>query len=337
MITNKINKFKQFWEKKNVEFLNAYCPGDYFVSKRYEAAKPFLDNPGEVFPEDILPDSFKADYLRIYELYNAVEGDGVYTAVPFIGMPWLEAMAGCRILSTSSSFIAEKPLAGGENVITIREDNRWIDLYMQFTDMLCEISQGRFAVGQPILRGPCDLLGELFGQKELVYLFYDEPELISKLFDDYICFFLDITKKQKEKIKPFYGGYLIGFYDLWCPGECIWFQDDLTSLLSPAIYEKYVLPVHKRLAALYKYSLIHLHPSSFYILDYLLDIPELGCIQVNKDVGGPPVKDMLPFLLKIQKKKNLVVSGDFTDEELDLIKEEIPPQGVYLIRIDSPD
>ena len=337
MIEKKIKKFSEFWKRENERFLVTICPGNYFVSKRYEAAQDFLKRPREISPDEFEPDAFRSDYLRIFEQYEALVHDGIFTAVPFTGLPWMEAISGCRVLSTSSSFVAENHTTIDGHWLSNHRDKRWLDLYMRFTKMLCEVSGNRFDIGQPIMRGPCDLAGTLLGQKEMVYYFYDDPDTIIGLIDGYVTFFLEIMQEQKRYIPPFFGGSSIGFYDLWCPGDCIWFQDDLTSLLSPSLYEQHVLPVHRRLAASYEYSLIHLHPASFFILDYLLDIPELGCIQVNKDIGGPSVKEMLPFLKKIQKTKNLVISGDFSNEELELINKEVSPQGVYLIRIDSPD
>ena len=337
MINNKLEGFKKYWKRENDTFLVALCPGNYLISKRYTAAYGFLDKPREVSPGDFDPEAFRADYQHIFTNYEAAEHDGVFTAVPFVGLPWMEALAGCRIMSTPSSFVAEnhRPVDGKQ--LSEGFDEHWLDLFLRFTKMLCEMAGDRFAVGQPIMRGPCDLAGTLLGQKEMVYYFYDDPDTIIGLIEGYEGFFLDIMRRQKKLIPSFHGGYSIGFYDLWCPGECIWFQDDLTSLLSPSLYEQYVLPVHSRLASSYEYSLIHLHPASFFILDYLLDIPQLKCIQVNKDIGGPSVKEMLPYLSRIQNTKNLVISGDFTDEELELLHSGLSPQGVYLIRIDSPD
>ena len=39
----------------------------------------------------------------------------------------------------------------------------------------------------------------------------------------------------------------------------------------------------------FPYSVIHLHSSSLFLLDAILDVESLKCIQINKDVGGMDV------------------------------------------------
>jgi hypothetical protein len=207
----------------------------------------------------------------------------------------------------------------------------WFDKYLEFTDMLQKLSKGRFPVGQPIMRGPSDIIGTILGQDRMVYYFYDNPDRTVELLNEATAIFLDVIKEQKKHIDTFYGGTSMGFYDLWCPGNCIWFQDDLNALLSPGIYENYVYDTHKWISKSYDYSMFHLHPASFFILDYLIKIKELKAIQINKDVGGPSVEEMIPLLQKVQQEKNLVLWGDFNEYELNILRGKLRPEGLYII------
>jgi hypothetical protein len=332
-----LQRFRDYWARSNREPLVSFCPGNYYVSRRYDAAARFLDHPGPVSFEMFRAEAFIPDYLRIFEQYQKANPDMIHTAAPFTGLPWIEAIAGCRVLSTANSFVAEAPEGGFEpGPLPGIVEPGWLDLYLRFAALLSRSGEGRFAVGQPILRGPFDLAGTLLGQEDMVYLLYDEPERMKALIDGYPAFFLEITARQKALTPRFFGGESMGFYELWCPDGCIWFQDDLTALLSPKLVEAFALKVYGQIASSYPYSLMHLHPASFSIVEMLLDLQPLGCIQVNKDVGGPEVSEMLPVLKQIQRRKNLVVSGDFTPDELGLLKSEIPPEGVYYICLESP-
>lgn len=332
-----LQRFRDYWARSNREPLVAFCPGSYYVSRRYGAAARFLDDPGPVRHEMFRAEAFIPDYLRIFAQYQDANPGMIHTAAPFAGLPWLEAMAGCRVFSMPSSFVAEAPEGGFEPgpLPGIKEPG-WLELYLRFTQLLVRLGEGRFAVGQPIMRGPCDLAGTLLGQENMVYLFYDEPERMKALIDSYPAFFLNVTARQKALIPRFFGGESMGFYELWCPDGCIWFQDDLTALLSPGLVEAFALEAYGKIASAYPYSLMHLHPASFSIVELLLDLEPLSCIQVNKDVGGPEVHEMLSVLKRIQRRKNLVVSGDLTPDELGLLKSEIPPEGVYYICLESP-
>ena len=56
----------------------------------------------------------------------------------------------------------------------------------------------------------------------------------------------------------------------------------------------------------------------------------LKAIQINKDVGGPSVLEMMPEFQNVLTKKNLIIFGDFDEAEIDCIMEELPRKGTYL-------
>ena len=331
-IHEKITKYKAFWERTNTAPLLGFSLGNYFISKRFEAVKELLEEKRTIEAHMFDAEAFKADYLRMHEAWSKIDHDIVFTTTPFPGIPWMEAILGCEVSSTGSSFVAHSTHQAIEelhlqNVI----HKAWLRKYLEFTEMLQELGQDKFPVGQPIMRGPTDIVGTILGQTELVYAFYDHPEKITTLLHNAVDRFLEVMREQKKRIQDFYGGYAIGFYDLWCPGDCIWYQDDLNALFSPNLYEQYIYNTHKRLARSAEYTMFHLHPASFYVVDYLLEIEELNAIQINKDVGGPSVEEMLPVFQKVQQEKNLVLWGDFTAQEVELLSHHLRPEGVYII------
>lgn len=317
-----------FWERKNSTPLIGYSPGNYFVSCRYEAAKPLLESKDEILPRMINPKVFLPDYERIYWEIKMNGGDLFYTPEPFTGLPWLEAISGMPVFSASSSFIAERPETFSPGKIVNAE---WLDKYIEFCDLLVSQSHGRFVCGQPILRGPADLLGSAIGQQQLIFDMVDYPEEIKKQLNAYADLLAGVLEKTRKCADRILGGTAMGFYHLWCPGESLWFQDDLTSLMSPKLYEDLLLDVHKRLSQLVEYTMIHLHMSSAYLVDYLLEMDGLKAIQLNKDIGGPSVEMMLPLMKKILEAKNLVLWGNFTQGELNFLQNNLNPQGLYII------
>ncbi len=331
-IATRIQRYKEFWQRTNTTPLIGYSIGSYFISKRFEAAGDLLVENQKIEPEMLNVAAFKADYLRMAEQGSKAEHDIVFTGTPFPGIPWMEAMLGCEVYGTGSSFVAH---ATGAKLKDVQLQNiihkEWFTKYLEFTQMLQELGDDKFPVGEPIMRGPTDIVGTILGQTELVYAFYDHPEQIVTLLNEAIDRFLEVIHAQKKYIKDFYGGYSMGFYDLWCPGDCIWFQDDLNALFSPNLYEQYIYNQHQRLAKSAEYTMMHLHPASFYVVDYLLEIEELNAIQINKDVGGPSVEEMLPIFQKVQQRKNLVAWGDFSKEEIDLLSRHLQPEGLYII------
>ena len=330
--SQQIAAFQAYWQRSNPRFLRGYSLGDYFISRRFEAARPLLAARQPIRADMVRVTDFRDDYLRMADEAQRVDQDGVFTATPFPGLPWMEAMLGCEVSSTGSSFIAhpvEQPLETLRLTRLVRPE--WFDKYLEFTDMLRELSRDRFAVGQPILRGPTDIVGTMLGQAELVYALHDHPERVIALFEQAADCFLEVIRAQKTHLTPFHGGCALGFYDVWCPDDCLWFQDDLTALLSPRLYADALAATHARLARSAAYTMMHLHPASFYVVDALLEVEALNAIQINKDVGGPSVEAMLPVLRTVQQRKNLVFWGDITPAELDWLADRLPPAGVYLM------
>ena len=56
----------------------------------------------------------------------------------------------------------------------------------------------------------------------------------------------------------------------------------------------------------------------------------LKAIQINKDVGGPSVQEMMPEFHKVLTKKNLIIFGDLDETEIDCIMKELPRTGTFL-------
>ena len=315
----------KFWRRENPDHLVGFCPGDYFISRRFAAAKPLLDAGREIKPDDIDPESYMPDYERMYEDALDHGGDLFYTPEPMPGIPWLEAMSGFPVRSGPSSFFAMETENLEAGKIVCRD---WQDKYLKFMDVLSVCGEGRYICGQPIMRGPSDLLGTGIGQQQLIFDMTDRPGDVRQKLDAFADLLLDVLALSNPK--SMFGGYAMGFYHLWCPDRCLWFQDDLTAIMSPDLYKEFLYKIHTRLAGSAPYTMIHLHMTSSYIIEDLLKIDELNAIQVNKDIGEP-IEPMIPVLKKIQSEKNLVLWGDFSTAELNMLREELDPRGVYII------
>ena len=333
-LEEKIKRHRAFWNRENVDRpLVGFTIGSYFPVHRYEAAHNLAEENKRIDAEDINAEAFIDDYERLYGYSAATDQDVFWVAEPFTGIPWMESFFGCGIYGNRDSMRAEpleiKNINDLENIPPL-DRSPWYEKYIEFTSLLSGRSGGRYPVGQPILRGISDTIGAMVGQEELVYYFYDEPELMKRLCRNVNSVFLQVIEEQQNSIPAFLGGYSMGFYDLWCPGKCVWFQEDLTSLLSPDIYREYILECNREVCHRYEYNAIHLHPSSFYILDDLLNIKNLKVIEINKDVGGPSVEEMVPLFKRVLEKKRLCIWGDLDEKDIYAIKKSLPFSGLFL-------
>jgi len=108
-------------------------------------------------------------------------------------------------------------------------------------------------------------------------------------------------------------------------------QEDATAVYSPGLYRKFVQPVDRKLASRFASSFIHLHSTSMFLLDALLEIEEIRCFEINNDVCGPPVKNMVPYFQKVQKAhRPLLIRGGLSLEDLNLLLDCLEPRGLFL-------
>ena len=333
MYEARIEAHKKFWaHEKNVNPLVSFRIGNYFTATHYRAAEKLIVKGTRITPSMIDVDSFMEDYERQYNEVSALDQSGFWTAEPYTGIPWMEAFWGCEIVGAGESFMAQPFVKEPRDLekLQFNMENPWVAKYFEFVKKLNDLSQGRFPVGAPIMRGEGDTVGALIGQTEFVYALYEEPEIIKKTLRKVVDSFLDIYAEMHRRNKPFHGGSSIGFYHVWAPGESLWFQEDISALLSPELYREFLLENERYFCGKYQYTLMHLHPSSFHLLDDILCNENLKVLQVNKDVGGPSVNQMLPYFKKVlEKKRGLVVWGDLTEGEVQLVFDNLPLERVF--------
>ena len=338
--SQRIEDHIKFWKKeKPSKPLVSFYIGNYFFASHYKAAKPLLVNGKKITPAMIDVDAFLEDYERRYTEINKLDQSGFWVAEPYTGIPWREAFWGCSVIAGENGFSAKPCIQDIHELENLRFslDNPWVQKYFEFIKKLNALSAGRFPVGQPIMRGQGDLLGALLGQREFIYALYEEPAAVRKFNEKALDAFFLVNEEMHKINPPFLGGTSIGFYHIWAPGKCIWYQEDSCAFLSPDLYKEFLLETEKRICTEYDYTLVHLHPSSFYILDAMLTNKKLGVVEINKDIGGPNVMEMLPQYKKVlDSGTRLMIWGDLTKEEIRFIFDTLPAEGIFL-NIVTPD
>ncbi len=336
-IEERLRLHRDFWERREMARpLAAYWTSrDFFLSKHFKAARHLLVSGKIITPDMLVVDDFLPDYERLFQESETIGQDAFWTAEPYTSIPWMEAMLGCEVAGSPDAFITKHLLDSPEKIeaIEVRPDNPWLRKYLEFTEKLVTLADGRFTVGQPITRGPADMMGALLGQAEMVLAQADEPELMQRMFVKLAEIQRWIIKEQKKLVPPFHGGQALGFYHVWTPGPGVWYQEDLSTIMSPAMYREFLRPAEAVLTKGYDYTAIHLHPASFFILDDLLENDWLKAIQVNKDVGGPSVPEMIPQFKKITARKNLIMWGDLTVDDLACLRDNLDPVGLFFFMV----
>ena len=257
-------------------------------------------------------------------------------------VPWLEAVVGCPVEMTDGQIWSE-PYEGDPRDIIARganfEHNPWLQLYEEFLRLLQERFAGRFPVtANTLLRGNCDLVAAILGVREACIAWLDDPQLVSKLMRVCTDANLAAIEAGNKIVKPFAGGYLSGF-GIWAPGPVLRTQADHSTLLSPLIYEKQIMPYDIEVFKSCAYSVIHLHNPGVHIVPLLVQIPELSAIEVVVDPYPSPARRVIEMSMYrlVQEHKPLIIDGNFpSQQEAEAALSELSPRGLcYNPRFDE--
>jgi hypothetical protein len=330
----RLQMHRAFWEKKPMDVpLTAYRIGSLFFSVTFPASAKLL-RPGDVITPDMIDvDDLLKTYDEMYAETLQTGQSAFWTADPCIGFPWMEAILGCSVAATEVSFISKPVYGSVDDLLTLSLDreNAWYKKLMEFFDKLVKHSEGRYPAAQPLLRGTSDCIGALIGQTEMACSLIESPEVTETVFLRMADTFVELINDMYDHIKPFHGGYGGGFYYDWTPGRAVWFQEDLSALMAPKHYARFVRPAAERICCGFDYTLTHLHPSSFKLLDEILKVEKLRVVQITKDVKGPTIQEMAPEFKKVYEAGKLLMPwGELTDDEIVFLLSELPPHSLFL-------
>lgn len=336
-IQQKIERHRAFLELKNVDRPMIGCIRGWENLSRYTEDTESFFPVGAVNIRDLSCDRF----LPMYQVYAMTldEPDDMFrTLEPLPFFPWTEAAIGCPIQYTGKNFWSSplinfnseiKSKKQGDILKNLPETSQsWLDKYSEFIDFLIDHFGDRYPIGQSILRGPLDMAAAAFGDENLLYQFFDQPELIKEFLAKATEIFLSFIDVQKQKLQPLNDGYVIGTYYIWTPGKNIRLQEDAMAMLSPDIYWQFVHPLDCQIASSADYTLFHLHATGLHLLDFILQNEGIKIVQVSKD-EGVPLEKILTNLQRIQEReKCLLLKGRFNQQELQLIKTRLDFRGL---------
>lgn len=334
-VPKKIEKYEAFWKREGMKrplvgfTFRGFLPlEEYRVTRTWKS--DILLTPDMVEPEDFMDDEITL--LEEGEILNddIIRGDSPAAAA----IPWLSGMLGSSLRILPGSILGEDLACSWDELRDVKLDhnNPWFKKYISFICTLVKKAKGRFPVSQGAFRGPSELLGLLRGTTQSIMDLVDEPARVTKLLWRLADIFIEITEESWKHIPLFYGGYFEGMYQLWAPGTIVRLQEDLSGLYSPDLYRQFLQPVDRKIAAHFSNSFIHLHSTSMFLLDAFLEVEEIRCFEINNDVGGPPIKEMIPYFKMVQEaKRPLLIRGCFEPEDISLLTQSLEANGLFLL------
>jgi hypothetical protein len=293
---------------------------------------------------DLTPDRVDADRIVGEDLGPGpiqTIGDQLAHSGPYTPIPWVEAILGVPIRTTiqGGSMRARDQIESWADwdFDAPHFDQNWFDLLMRFMDLLAERRSGKHAITQTLMRGPSDLAEAVLGPELMCLSFYDHPQKLRRFLNNATDLFIHVLHAQLNRIPRIDGG-CVNPFGIWSPGTVVRNQCDATAFLSADHYADWFLPYDLRIWSSVDFSIQHIHSNSLHTVEVLLGQELPHAIQVTLDIqpAGPPLEKILPALRRILSAKPLILEGWMTEEEVRLVRSELPEDGLSItVRTES--
>jgi hypothetical protein len=318
-------------------------PGGRVIT-HVERLEPDMIDPGALIAEYASWASNHVDLVTVAHrqfIASVGLGDVMPFSRPFSKIPWLEAMLGCPIKMTEGQIWVERYEGDLEQVIqrgARLEGDPWFQLYLEFLRQLRDRIGDRYPVSaNTLLRGPSDLAAALMGIKEACMAWIDQPGLMANLMRVCTDANLAVIEAGYQVLKPYEGGYVSG-YGIWSPVPVVRTQADHSTLLSPGMYARQVLPYDLEVIRACPRCIFHIHNNGYHIAPHLVQIPELDVIEVVVDPYPDAERKQyeIEMLQMIQRHKPLIVDVNFPSfQEAEQLLAQLSPRGLcYNARFD---
>ncbi len=296
---------------------------------------------GELTPDRVNVTAILPEYDKVARARELIGDDMIGLGEPPLGIPWLEAMCGCRVMVPEGrSLWPEPPVSAHGQAqaaptitdISVSPDNPWLGKLLEAMRTVVDYVGGRYGVSIGHMRGPTDILVALLGSEPFSLALYDDPERITRLAKQAAGIWLHVARSMAEIVPPYRGGYVMRQFGLWSPGPSVWLQDDTSSMMSLSHYRQFFLePMRAR--SVFPYGVLHLHIQSLHIAETLVSVRNIRAINVYFDSPLVSLHDAMPVLRRLQERRMPLILAKTVYEGLTLeeyreILDSLSPNGL---------
>jgi hypothetical protein len=184
-------------------------------------------------------------------------------------------------------------------------DNPWWQRVQDLTRAAVRRWSSQVCVGFTDIGGNLDILASLIGSQRLIFELMDNPGQVLRLTGQISELWLAYYEAQYDLVRQT-GRGSSPWAAIWSPGRCYMFQSDFAYMISPKMFEKFVLPDLTRLCAAVDHGFYHLDgKGQIPHLNVLLGMERLRGIQWIPGDGQPPPEDWPEVLERIRSASKL--------------------------------
>ena len=214
--------------------------------------------------------------------------------------------------------------------LNYQADNPWWLRVKEVTQAIVDHWEGRIAVGHTDLGGNLDILASFTGTEALLIDLIDKPNEVERLVRRITELWIRYYDELDVMIRPVCGGTSC-WTPLWSPGKTYMLQSDFSYMISPRMFERFIMPDLVACCQHLDHPFYHLDgKGEIPHLDLLLSIPNLRGIQWIPGDGQPPPEKWLPLLQRIRAGGKLCQVFVTPEGALEIVR-NLGGKGFYLV------
>jgi hypothetical protein len=252
-----------------------------------------------------------------------VAGGGVY---------YTGAVFGAPVRVTADMMACEPTIDDWSEAATVRyhRGNAWVQRAMDLARQLVHRSAGRYAVIPGLLEGPSDICANLRSPTSLAADLYEHASRVRDLAEVGAAAW-EAHARALFDIVPLSDGGTATQWSLWTPGRGAALQEDFCTVISPAQYREFFLPLDRQLARLADITWMHIHAGAIHLIEEVLQADEIRGIQIVYDgVVSPPLSVTIPLMQRVQDRGRGLILRKYSPADLTRILPHLTPNRLAL-------
>ncbi len=208
---------------------------------------------------------------------------------PTLGPGSLALFLGCNPVFSETTIWYEPCFDNiSEAKAVLDPDNYWYMWTKRAMRRAIERSAGRYMVAIPDMIEGLDCAAEMIGTEKLLFAMVEQPEQVHRFLREITDCYYESFDELYDIISPEHDGNSFMAFQILGTGKTSKFQSDISAMLSPSMFDEFVVPYLTEHTRHVEYSLYHLDgPSAVVHADSLCKIDTLNAIQWVAGDGSP--------------------------------------------------
>lgn len=254
---------------------------------------------------DVPPHAIAERKRRNAEALSVVPGDKLCVATVNFSTAFVPALAGAGFAydaHTSWSL----PVASRAADLRVRPFDPAAPLFAQYLRRLEPLlehwSWETYLPGHADYLGPLDILAGMLGPEALALEMMDHPADVRAKALDAVAFLRGMLEHETGLFRQ--AGLDDGITDCfatWLPGRGVRFSEDVTALVGESLYRECFFEADAAWLAGLDSTFLHLHSAALAVLPGVLDVPNLGAVELSNDPNGPAMDVLTAAVRRVQR------------------------------------